>query len=239
MPRMEVGLRKRLSMIALWLVAAMLSGCAAPKSGLLAQWNPFHKDDVYDERQYGPTIDERLAEIRQTAERAESMRPEERDQFAQQFATGLQHESSPAMKMELIRGLGKLQTPMADASLRMALADADPAIRRVAVETWGTRRSEQAIEVLSQTLSSDTDLDVRMAAARALGNYSDRAAVESLGVALDDPNPALQYRAIESLRTATGKDYGGDVAAWRQAVKGIEPTNFEHPSIVQRWLNWY
>jgi hypothetical protein len=239
MPHMEVGLRKRLSVIALVLGAAMLSGCAAPKSGLLAQWNPFHKDDVYDERQYGPTIDERLAEIRHTGERAESMRPEERDQLAQQFGARLQHETSPSMKMELIRGLGKLQTPMADAALRMALSDPDPGIRRTAVEAWGTRRSEMAIEVLSQTLSSDTDLDVRMAAARALGNYSDRTAVESLGIALDDPNPALQYRAIESLRTATGKDYGGDVAAWRQVVKGIEPTNFEHPSIVQRWLNWY
>jgi HEAT repeat protein len=236
---MEVGLRKRLSMLALLFGAALLSGCAAPKSGLLAQWNPFHKDDAYDERQYGPTIDDRQAEIRQVAEQAESLRPEERDQVAQQFGARLQHETSPSMKLELIRALGKLQTPMSDAALRMALADPDAGIRRTAVEAWGTRRTEQAIEVLSQTLASDSDLDVRMAAARALGNYSDRGAVESLGVALDDPNPALQYRAIESLRTATGKDYGGDVAAWRQVVKGVEPTNFEHPSFVQRWLNWY
>jgi HEAT repeat protein len=101
------------------------------------------------------------------------------------------------------------------------------------------RRTEQAVTELGRTLASDTDLDVRMAAARALGTFNDRAAIESLGVALDDPDPALQYCAIQSLRTATGRDYGGDVAAWRQAAQGIEPTNFERPSFAQRWLSWY
>jgi HEAT repeat protein len=165
------------------------------------------------------------------------MTPEERDQRSQELGSQLQQETSPSKKLELVRALAKFETPMAETGLRMALADPDPIIRRAAVEAWGTRQSEQAVQVLGQTLSSDTDLDVRMATARQLGNFNSRAAIESLGVALDDPNPALQFRAIASLRMATGKDYGGDVAAWRQVVQGGEPTNFEQPSIVQRWLN--
>jgi HEAT repeat protein len=237
---MDVGSRQRLCSLALCLLSAgLLPGCAQPKSGLLAQWNPFYKEDDYDPRQYGPTIDDHVEQVREMADRAGRMTPEEREQAAQQLGARLQQERSPTMKRELVRTLGRLQTPMADAALKMALADPDPVIRRTAVEGWGARRTPQAVEELGRTISSDTDLDVRMAAAKALGTFNDRAAIESLGVALDDPDPAMQYCAIQSLRTATGRDYGGDVAAWRQVVQGIEPTNFERPSFVQRWLSWY
>jgi hypothetical protein len=238
---MDVGYRQRLVLFALCLVGAgLVSGCAQPKSGILAQWNPFYQDnDKFDPRQYGPTFDDRVQEIREVADRAERMTPEERERTAQELGARLQNESSPTMKRELTRALGRFETPLADAALTMALADPDAAIRRMAVESWALRRTPQAVEALGKTLASDTDLDVRMAAARALGAYNDRAAIESLGVALDDPDPALQFCAIQSLRTATGRDYGGDVAAWRQVVQGIEPTNFERPSFAQRWLSWY
>jgi HEAT repeat protein len=236
---MDVGFRPRLVSLALCLLGAgLFSGCAQPKSGLLAQWNPFYKEDDFDPRQYGPTLDDHAQEIRAMAERAETMTPEEREQTSQQLGARIQQETSPTMKRELVRALGRFETTMADAGLRMALADADPVIRRTAVEAWGARRTPQAVEALSRTLSSDTDLDVRMAAAKALGTFNDRTAIEALGVALDDPDPAMQYCAIQSLRTATGRDYGGDVSAWRQVVQGIEPTNFERPSFAERWLTW-
>ncbi len=235
---MDGGSVKRLALIALLASVAAIAGCAPSKSGLLARWNPFYNEDPYDPRQYGPTIDERVEEIRELARRAPRMSPDERDQVSQDLGRRLQAETSMAIKLELVRALGAFETPMADTALRMALSDPDPEIRRTAVKAWGRRQSPQAIQMLSQTLSSDTDLDVRMAAAAELGNFKDRAAVEALGVALEDSDPALQLRAIESLRLATGRDYGADVAAWRQVVQGGEPTNFERPSIVERWFKW-
>ncbi len=235
---MDGGSAKRLALIALLASVTAVMGCTPSKSGLLARWNPFYNEDPYDPRQYGPTIDDRLEEIRAVARRAAQMPAEERDQVSQELGRRLQSETSLATKLELVRALGAFETPMADTALRMALNDPDSRIRRAAVETWGQRRSPQAIEMLGKTLSSDTDLDVRMAAAAELGNFNDRTAIEALGVALDDSDPALQYRAIESLRVATGRDYGGDVAAWRQVVQGGEPTQFERPSIVQRWIDW-
>jgi HEAT repeat protein len=235
---MEDGLTKRFAAIALLVGVSTIVGCAQGSS--MAQWNPFYKpQDVFDPAQYGPTIDDRLQEIRSLADRAPRMDPAEREQVAGQLGQRLQSEASPITKLELIHALGKFETPTADTALRMALADPDPQLRRAAVEAWGARRSEQAIQALNKTLSSDTDLDVRIAAAKALGNFKDRAAIEALGVALDDPDPALQYRAIQSLRLATGRDYGGDVAAWRQVVQGGEPTNFNRPSYAQRWLSWF
>ncbi len=206
----------------------------------MAPWNPLQKDrDVFDPRQYGPTVDERKAEVQRLADRSGKMTPAEREQVAQDLSRRLQSERSPAMKLELIRALGRIDSPAAETALRVSLADPDSVVRRTAVEAWAERRNPQAVQTLARTLTSDTDLDVRLTAATALGAYQDRAAVEALGVALDDPDPALQFRAIQSLQNVTGRDYGVDVAAWRQYVQGREPITSPQPSIVQRWFNWF
>ena len=76
------------------------------------------------------------------------------------------------------------------------------------------------------------DADVRLAAAKALGETKNREAVAALGEALDDSDPAMQYRAVLSLKQVTGKDLGNDVNRWQQYVKGEppEPT----PSLAER-----
>ena len=77
--------------------------------------------------------------------------------------------------------------------------------------------------MLAETLSGDTDHDVRMAAAKALGTAGDKEAVKALGTALDDSDPSMQFVAVASLKTVTGKDLGSDVNAWRQFAKQPDP----------------
>ena len=125
------------------------------------------------------------------------MAPGEREQVAEQLGQRFQNERSPVMKLVVIQTLGKFETPMAETALRMALSDPDAQIRRAAVEAWGVRRGEPAIQALSQTLSSDTDLDVRLAAARELGNFQDRTAIEARDRAgRSRPGHAIPRRAI-------------------------------------------
>jgi hypothetical protein len=52
-----------------------------------------------------------------------------------------------------------------------------------------------------------------------------------LGEALADTDPAMQYRAVLSLKQITGKDLGDDVHRWQQYVKGELP---EEPSWAER-----
>ena len=83
----------------------------------------------------------------------------------------------------------------------------------------GKQKGATASEVLRERLASDTDLDVRLAAAEALGEIRDPASVPALGVALQDRDPAMQYQAVCSLRQVAPTDLGNDVERWRQYVK--------------------
>jgi HEAT repeat protein len=73
-----------------------------------------------------------------------------------------------------------------------------------------------------------------MAAARALGGTRDPASVAALGTALDDKDPAMQYRAMAALKNVSGKDLGNDVRAWQQYVKGETPQSQAPTSIAER-----
>ena len=56
----------------------------------------------------------------------------------------------------------------------------------------------------------------------------------ALVVALDDRDPALQYVGIQSMKSITGKDYGGDVESWRLVATGGDPPAPKAPSIAER-----
>ena len=73
-----------------------------------------------------------------------------------------------------------------------------------------------------------------MAAVEALGNVKDPTAVAALTVALDDRDPAMQFVGVQSMKSITGKDYGGDVAVWRQVAAGQSVPEPPAPSIAER-----
>jgi HEAT repeat protein len=92
---------------------------------------------------------------------------------------------------------------------------------------------------LSELLKSDVDTDVRLAAARALGQTHDQAAVAALGAALEDRDPAMQYRAVQSLQELTGKNLGNNVERWQQYVRGEAPKTQEPTSLAERFRKMF
>ena len=70
--------------------------------------------------------------------------------------------------------------------LRVAAGDNDAEVRIAACLGWGRRKGPEAAAFMSQLLGSDVDLDVRLAAAEALGDIGDRAGVPALGSVLED-----------------------------------------------------
>jgi len=187
-----------------------------------------------EDEEYGPTFHARLEELSSLREGADQLSQAEQARVAQQLNQALAEDPSPVYRAEVLRTLGALSTPIAAEGLRGAIQDDDTGVRIAACRAWADRGDPEALHVLGQVVGSDTDLDVRMAATRGLANFNDPAAVRALGLALDDADPALQHRAVLSLKEATGKDFGNRVADWRKFVRGEPVSRPEPPSIAER-----
>jgi len=142
-------------------------------------------------------------------------------------------ESDPIIRAQLIRTLAAYPTSTAALMLKQGLHDTSKDVRVLCCEKLGERDDPETAKILAEVIASDTDIDVRLAAARGLGETEDTQALDGLAVALDDPNPAMRRRAVVSLQNVTGRDYGGDITAWRQYVQGNEP-QLDTPSIAER-----
>lgn len=186
----------------------------------------------------GPTPKQRIKELQALAKRAPAMPPEEQEKTSMQLAEQLAAEQDSVIRCEILRTLGKLPTPTSAAMLRAGLEDKDLEVKTTVCDAWGERGDDEAIVVLGDTLAQDPNLDVRLAAARALAKIKKPAAIQPLGLALDDPDPALQRRAVESLKQVSGRDYGNDVVAWRTFAQGGEPPRkpFNVADLFRRWF---
>jgi len=182
---------------------------------------------------------ERMEALRELAERGPRMQPAEAEAVSRQLAAEIRSTEDSLVRAEILKTLARMPTVAAADVLVSGLEDPDSDVRVTACEAWGERGGPEAIRRLSEKVSSDTDIDVRLAAARALGETADPAAVAALGQALEDPNPAMQYRAVDSLRQVTGRDLGSNVNAWRAYVQGDPPSTLrDEESIASRWLPW-
>jgi len=220
---------RRILFLLCGLAAITAAGCA--DMDILPNWVPF-QSPASDKLPGVVTPAERITELRKLSEKAAKSGAEEKQRISQQLAESIRTEKDPLIRMEIIRALGRYPGPAADAILKAALSDADTHVRVVACEAWGKRGDAQAVTLLSETLRSDVSADVRLAAAKALGETKNADAVAALGESLNDSDPAMQYRAVLSLRQVTGKDLGNDVNRWQQYVKGElpEPT----PSLAEQ-----
>jgi HEAT repeat protein len=206
---MEVALDKRLLPLICWVI--MAGGCAHP-----GPW--FHQPtpDIVA-GVVSPT--QRIADLREIAKNADAKTPAEKDQIAAQLAGDIQKEPDPLIRAEIVRTLMKFPGAAADTIFRAAVNDSDNDVRAIACEAWGTRATPEAATVLATVLNGDVDHDVRMAAARGLGQTHEQVAIGALALALDDKDPAMQYRAVLSLQKVTGQDLGNDVNKWREFAK--------------------
>jgi HEAT repeat protein len=135
-----------------------------------------------------------------------------------------------------VRVVAKCATATGTQVALAAIKDPDSDVRLVACDALGKRGGPPAVAALCDALKLDLESDVRLAAAKALGETHDPAAVPALGAALEDQDPAMQYRAVNSLRAISGKDLGNDVQRWRLYAKGQLPPE---PTFAERLRNLF
>lgn len=228
----------RLALAAFSATLALAAGCAQfEKMPSLPTPTMFSKTPQHDPlttAMTGKVPTERIAAIKKLAGAAHT---EQRDQVAGQLASLLSREPSPPIRSELCTTLGQFNNPAADQAVRAALKDTTFEVRIAAAQALAKhggrglaenvrnrQREDATRSLLATTAADDGTLDVRLAAVRSLGQFDGEETKAALGVVLDDSNPAVQRRAIHALASSTGKDFGNDVRAWREYVKGGTPT---------------
>ena len=156
----------------------------------------------------------------------------------------IRKEPDSIIRGEILRTLAAYGGATANTVMHVAVKDTDADVRVIVCTLWGKRNDAEAAQVLANVLTSDSDRDVRMAAARGLAHLHDPTATRALGTALEDPDPAMKYRAMVSLQESTGKAYGTDandpatIDRWRQYVKtGTEPAA-DSTSLARRIFWW-
>ncbi len=199
------------------LISALCYGCASTED--LGTWWPWYvPDQSADLAKHGPISRqkiEQLEELRELGAPPADLHTSLADQLGS--------EADPMVRLEVVRTLAAYPSEQSRVIIAAALKDPDVDVRVTACEALGKLGGPESGRLLGQALAHDTSVDVRIAATKALGEMQDPQAVPILAVALEDPDPALQFSGVEAMRMATGKDLGNDVNRWRQYAKNPDP----------------
>ncbi|HUT13956.1 MAG TPA: HEAT repeat domain-containing protein [Thermoguttaceae bacterium] len=231
---------KRVLRLFCCLLALTMAGCSAnlmgwsSRNGLeIPDWMSFRKKPK-DELTGILSPSERIEKLRKMAGDARRNSPDQKGRISLELCESIRTEEDPMIRAEIIRTLAVYPGAEADRVLEAALDDPEASVRIAACGMWGRRGDAQAVDLLGRVLAGDADTDVRLAAARALGETKNPSAVPALGNVLADRNPAVQYRAVLSLREITGVDLDNNVNHWQQYVKGQLPAAPQPISIAER-----
>ncbi len=216
----------------------VLAGCAEGPFGL-ARYNPVLVEEWRKDEKYGPTLHQRLEEMREWERQAGSLGADQEQSICVKLNELIRSDSNTLLVTQAVKTLGAIDSAQSLDALRFASTHPQPDVRVAACRAWGRKKSAEASETLANLLNSDTHLDVRIAAARELSGFPGQATIQTLAVALEDPDPALQRRCAESLETVTGKKLGSDVKAWREYIASGQAKPAEPVSIADRVYSWF
>lgn len=137
--------------------------------------------------------------------------------FIELFEARIQDEDA-RVRSAGARGLANHGRPRHAVLLAQALDDDVSVVRREAARGLQRIHNPEVIRRLIQAVDfeQEKDVEVRIEAAYALGQYADNRVFEALKKALRDRNLAVNFAAADSLRYLTGEEFGPSIAEWER-----------------------
>lgn len=186
----------------------LISGCAEGPLWQSGKYSPWARNRWAEEEKIADTLFTRKQRMTESVESVLNAPVEQQQKVAQEISEIVHRDPVLLLRLHGVKLSGRLNCPAAIQTLEDASRDYNTDIRVAAIKAWEQLPSDLAIPQLQEIIGSDTNVDVRLAATRALGNFSGVKAVQALSLALNDADPALQVRAAESLQKATGESFG-------------------------------
>ncbi len=120
------------------------------------------------------------------------------DEIAAEPLTRLFHDDTESVRLKAVSAFRQFRSASATAPLLLLLDDANVQIRQRAVDSLGEIGNAGSLDRLLVALRADSAVEVRMAAAKALGLLKSPKALKALEEALDD-DLTVRCRAISAL----------------------------------------
>ncbi|MEM7456994.1 MAG: HEAT repeat domain-containing protein [Planctomycetota bacterium] len=209
------------SAFALLIVA--ISGCAEGMLWRTGQYAPWVREQWAAEEQIADTLFERKRGMNEMVAGVQNGPADSQAPVASRLTEIVNRDPILLMRIHATSLLGDLNCPTSISGLADASSDNDHRVRLEAVRSWSRMPGQVAVPRLQEMIGSDTNIDVRLAATTALGNFPGQQSVQALSLALEDRDPAMQLKATESLAMVTGEEFGPNVQAWQQYVNNTAP----------------
>ncbi len=191
------------------------SGCQDGPLYALKTVNPwFTMKEWKEDESYGVTDHQRRKELSQLADSIAYLPQDRQEYWATHLEQILENDDSPEMRRLAVLASGKSKSTQNLALIKKGLDDDSMKVRMESVRALSRLENEEATRMLASVVGSEQNQDVRHAAIESLANHKNPVSVNSLQLALADRNPATRDVTMQSLRTATGKDFGKDPDVW-------------------------
>lgn len=214
-------------LVAVFTGAAMLafvSGCAEGYFWKTGKYAPWVRQQWEAEEQIANTLFARKKAMTDAVSAASNASVEQQEAVAKQLSEVILRDPVLLIRLHALKLITVLDCPQTKETLTIARTDPSSDIRTATVKSLKNLPAEFSVFQLQEIIANDTDDDVRIAATKALGDFSGTASVKALSLALQDRNPALQVSATESLMKVTGQsEFGRDVNAWQKYVQQVAP----------------
>jgi HEAT repeat protein len=121
-------------------------------------------------------------------------------------------------------------------ALTTAAVDQSEKVRLMACDGLKERGDKESRDMLITLAKNPKESpSVRRAAIAGLSTFNDEDVKRTLAQVLDDKSPAIQYQTALSLKTLTGRDYGGDIDSWREYMAGKDVPEPEKSLVASFW----
>src|SRR5262245_33450612 len=175
---------QKMALPLLALLAAMATGCADGPIPETKYLNPWVRKQWNEDEQRVTTYHRKVADLAALRSKAPHMPAAELEETSAHLAARLQEEKSAALRCEFVRTLTAFPTPVAQQALVASTADESASVRALACKGLGRNPSPEGFQALTQAVTADNDLDVRIAAAHELGKFRGFEAPQALRPAL-------------------------------------------------------
>jgi len=191
-----------------------------------------------DDERYVVPFHQRLDEIRHVGDSVHRYSPQEQSDYSTQLTAVIRDNKNSIMRAEATRAIGHFPSSLASTGIGLAMADEDATVRIAATDACRWQADDASRQRLTAMLQ-DESIDVQLASIKQLGDFRHESTIAALGEFLDHTDPAVQVQAVNSLRTASGRDYGTNLSLWKGFVRGENPPIPPKGSFVSRATSFF